>query len=188
MSGSSIRARAPTACSPAVRRVMQANVPRNTSPELRLRRALHAAGLRFRKDARPEPTLRCTADVIFRRQRVCVFVDGCFWHRCHHHFVAPRTNAAWWLEKIAANVERDRRQTTFLRSRGWQVVRAWEHELSEPARVVQRVLRALRCHVQVVRCPAPPMRTVHASQHRARLSAQEGARGSRGSRPPVRAR
>ncbi len=144
MSGKSIRARAPAASSPSVRRVMQAVWQRDTVPEVALRRALHTLGLRFRKDCRPEPNMRCKSDVVFRRQKLCVFVDGCFWHRCPLHFVLPKTNSAWWNEKVQATVERDLRQMRALRARGWQVVRVWEHEVSGGIhRIVARVLHAL---------------------------------------------
>jgi DNA mismatch endonuclease (patch repair protein) len=130
MTGLSIRARAPSASSLKTRHVMQANRSRDTAPEVRLRRLLFASGLRFRKNCRPEPTLRCKADIVFPRPRVCVFIDGCFWHSCPRHFKLPKTNAAWWAEKMHANVQRDGRQTRTLKGRGWCVIRLWEHELS----------------------------------------------------------
>src|SRR5437899_9492335 len=117
MSGTSIRSRAPSASSPAVRRVMLANVGRERRPERILRRVLYSAGLRFRKDHRPDQTLRCKADIVFPRQKVCVFVDGCFWHGCNIHFAIPKTHSAWWKEKIHATIERDQRQTVLLEGR-----------------------------------------------------------------------
>lgn len=144
MTGRSIRSRAPSASSPAVRRVMIANPSRDTRPEVCLRAALHSVGTRFRKDARPEPALRCTADVVFRRQRLCVFIDGCFWHRCSVHFSMPKSHAGWWAEKIQATVDRDGRQRRLLRKRGWRVLRVWEHQLHPGgiAAIVSRI-RAL---------------------------------------------
>lgn len=141
-----IRSRAPPASSAVVRRVMQANLPRDTGPEVLLRQSLHAAGLRFRKDCRPDPSLRCKADVVFPRQKLCIFVDGCFWHRCPVHFELPRTNSAWWDEKTDATVERDKRQTHFLASKGWTVIRVWEHDVLGPAlrRVVTMVGKRIR--------------------------------------------
>ena len=118
---------------------MQANVGRETEPERTLRRALHAAGLRYRKDVRPIVDFRCKADVVFTRERACVFVDGCFWHGCPEHFRSPRANEAWWLEKITATVDRDSRQTQELEVRGWRVIRVWEHEIADLASVVQRI-------------------------------------------------
>lgn len=141
----SIRARAPIASSEATRRVMQANVGRTTAPEHLLRSALRAAGFRFRIDARPEKDLRCTADIVFPRAKVSVFIDGCFWHGCSKHFAAPKTNSAWWNEKISANRERDAKQARLLRQRGWRVLRVWEHQISPEAvrRVITRVSRLL---------------------------------------------
>jgi DNA mismatch endonuclease (patch repair protein) len=121
---------------------MQANVGRETSPEQVLRRALRRARARFECDARPEPSLRCKADFVLRGRRVCVFVDGCWWHRCPTHFRPPKANARWWKEKISANVDRDRRQTAALVERRWRVVRLWEHEIgtTTPERVVSMIL------------------------------------------------
>lgn len=125
----SIRSRAPKACSNLVRRVMQANTGRTTDPERRLRSILHGMGVRFRVDARPEPSLRCAADLVFRQSRVCVFVDGCYWHGCSMHFAVPKQNAAWWAEKIADNRNRDARRTAELEALGWTVIRLWEHDV-----------------------------------------------------------
>src|SRR5688572_15588767 len=88
------------ASSAAVRSVMQGNRKRDTSPEVALRRAVHALGLRYRVACRPLETKRWTADLLFTRARVAVFVDGCFWHGCPVHFTAPRTNAGYWSPKI----------------------------------------------------------------------------------------
>src|SRR5947208_3665919 len=115
---SCIRKRAPAASSPAVRKVMQRNVGRTTEIEARLQTALAAAGVCFEIDRRVEPDLRWKADIVFVAEKRCVFVDGCFWHGCPLHFKPPRTNTAWWTEKIQANVDRDRRQKETLSERG----------------------------------------------------------------------
>jgi len=136
----------PPASSAAVRSVMQGNRGRDTKPEVALRSALHRRGLRFRKHAAPLRGLRCRADVVFPRERVAVFVDGCFWHRCPEHGLRPRTNQAYWDAKIARNVERDARNNAALAAAGWTVVRVWEHEPLEVAaeRVEAAVLAARR--------------------------------------------
>jgi DNA mismatch endonuclease (patch repair protein) len=59
---------------------------------------------------------------------VAVFIDGCFWHGCPVHWRRPKRNAAWWSDKISANVHRDADTTAFLETRGWQVIRVWEHD------------------------------------------------------------
>jgi len=126
---SSIRKRAPAASSAVVRRVMRSVRRRDTAPEVELRRMLYSKGLRYRIDARPEKLLRCKADLVFRRHRLCIFVDGCFWHGCPEHGRVPQTNADWWQEKIADNRSRDSRQQNALESLGWTVLRFWEHDL-----------------------------------------------------------
>ncbi|MGH3673817.1 MAG: very short patch repair endonuclease [Pseudonocardiaceae bacterium] len=97
----------------------------DTVPELMLRRALHARGLRFRKGLRGLPG---RPDIVFPRARLAIFVDGCFWHRCPQHRSMPKNNGAWWDAKLQANVERDRRQDAALRDAAWTVLRVWEHE------------------------------------------------------------
>lgn len=124
---------------------MQSVRRRDTKPELKLQRALRAAGLRFRKDRRPEKELKCTADVVFPEKRVCAFVDGCFWHCCPVHFALPRTNSRWWRDKVQETVRRDERQRRQLRRRGWCVIRVWEHDVTEHriGSTVQRIKRLL---------------------------------------------
>lgn len=112
---------------------MRANKGRDTGPEVALRSVLHRRGLRFRKHTRPLADLRCEADAVFRRARVAVFVDGCFWHRCPEHGSDPRANSEWWRAKLDGNVERDRRNDRVLAEAGWTVVRVWEHEDPEEA-------------------------------------------------------
>jgi len=111
---------------------MQATPRRDTPCELALRAALRRHGLRYRVDW-PLPGLRQRADVAFVSARVAVFVDGCFWHGCPRHGTWPKANAAWWREKIQANVRRDRRTTRALRAAGWRVLRFWEHQDLERA-------------------------------------------------------
>jgi len=81
-------------------------------------------------------------DFVFRTQRVCVFVDGCFWHGCPQHATKPGTSAAFWRKKFAANKARDLLVNRTLRKAGWRVVRIWEHELKMTR--AQKVLRKLR--------------------------------------------
>jgi DNA mismatch endonuclease (patch repair protein) len=124
---------------------MVSNRGRDSAPELALRRELHRRGRRFRVQRRPEPGLRCTADILFARARVVVFVDGCFWHRCPEHGTDPVRNGSWWAAKLDANVARDRRNDAALAAAGWKVVRIWEHEcVNEAADRVERAIDAER--------------------------------------------
>jgi DNA mismatch endonuclease (patch repair protein) len=111
-----------------------------SAPEVVLRSALHRRGLRFRKHLQPLRGLRCKPDIVFTRQRVAVFVDGCFWHRCPEHGSAPKANGDWWRQKLDANVARDRRNDAALSEAGWRVLRLWTHEPLEV--MVARVLDA----------------------------------------------
>ncbi|WP_291184811.1 very short patch repair endonuclease [Dokdonella sp.] len=111
---------------------------RDTSAELALRSELHARGLRYRIQVPVLSKPRRVADVAFKRLRVAVFVDGCFWHGCPQHATWPKQNAEFWREKILANQRRDRDTDKRLRAEGWEVVRAWAHE--SPERVAAKVV------------------------------------------------
>jgi DNA mismatch endonuclease, patch repair protein len=121
------------ASSPGVRKSMQANTPRDTKPELALRRAVHARGLRYYVNRRPVKAVRRTADLVFPRLRLAVFLDGCFWHGCPQHHTVARTNAAFWAEKLATNRRRDAGTNELLADAGWTVLRVWEHEAADEA-------------------------------------------------------
>lgn len=99
----------------------------STSPEMRVRRYLHAAGLRFRVNDRRLPG---RPDLVFPSARVAVFVHGCFWHRhpgCRFS-TTPATRPDFWTAKFASNVERDVRTQAKLREAGWTVLTIWECE------------------------------------------------------------
>jgi DNA mismatch endonuclease (patch repair protein) len=98
----------------------------DTTPETVLRQELWARGLRYRLHERGLPG---RPDLVFRGPRVTVFIDGCFWHGCPEHYVRPRSRREFWSRKLRENVERDQRQTLELESRGWTVLRYWEHEV-----------------------------------------------------------
>ncbi|MET9479980.1 very short patch repair endonuclease [Streptomyces sp. NPDC006638] len=116
------------ASSMAVRAVMTANKGKDTKPEMLLRAALHRKGLRYRVGIRPLPELRRTADVVFPKAKVAVFVDGCFWHGCPDHYRPSKQNSEAWSKKIKDNRDRDAATTIALKERGWAVLRFWEHE------------------------------------------------------------
>ncbi len=88
------------ASTPATRKSMVGNKARDTKPELAVRRLLHAAGLRYRVSARPEPDLARTADILFAKPRIAVFIDGCYWHGCPDHYTAPKANATFWRREV----------------------------------------------------------------------------------------
>ena len=123
--------------------IMRANIRRDTTPELSVRRLLHAAGLRYRVDHAPLASQRRRrADIVFTRRRIAVFIDGCFWHGCPEHFVPPKANSDYWGPKIARNRERDSETSAALEHEGWTVLRFWEHE--DPREVALSIADAVR--------------------------------------------
>jgi len=130
------------ASSPGVRASMRSNKGRDTKPELALRSAVHALGLRYRVNARPLKGVRRTADLLFSRARVAVFLDGCFWHGCPEHHTVAKTNGDFWAQKVSDNRRRDRDTDAKLAEAGWRSVRIWEHE--DPAEAARRVREAVR--------------------------------------------
>lgn len=135
---------------------MRSNRRVDTGPERRLRSALHALGLRFRKDYPIEATDRkVRPDVVFTRARICVFCDGCFWHSCPEHASMPQTNREFWEQKLGRNVERDRQVDQALATAGWTVLRVWEHEDPDDAalRIAEFVRTSGSSRAAIARSP-----------------------------------
>jgi DNA mismatch endonuclease (patch repair protein) len=113
-------------------RMMSAIRSRDTVSEIVVRKALHAAGLRFRLHRRDLPG---SPDIVLPKFRSVVFVHGCFWHRhsgCRYS-TTPASNVDFWRQKFAANVQRDRSQQRALRKEGWRVFTVWECETKSPS-------------------------------------------------------
>lgn len=125
------------ASSEGARSSMRSNRGRDTKPELALRSAVHSLGLRYRVSVRPLKELRRTADLVFTRAKVAVFLDGCFWHGCPQHHTVAATNAKFWAEKVEGNRARDRDTDRRLNMAGWVSVRIWEHD--DPVEAARRV-------------------------------------------------
>lgn len=105
---------------------------KNTKPELLIRRALHAAGLRYRLHGAKLPG---KPDLVFPARRAVIFVHGCFWHGHHCSlFRLPATRTEFWSEKIESNRRRDAVALGSLRSAGWRVLTIWECALRGPVR------------------------------------------------------
>jgi len=106
----------------------------NTTPEMRVRRAAHALGFRFRLHRKDLPG---TPDLVFPKTRVALFVHGCFWHRhlgCKKASL-PKTRPEYWHQKFALNVERDERARVALERLGWKVSVIWECETKDPLQI-----------------------------------------------------
>jgi DNA mismatch endonuclease (patch repair protein) len=113
---------------------------RNTKPELKLRKALHALGLRYRLH---DVSLPGSPDLKFSRSKIVVFVHGCFWHRHKGCKVAsvPKSNKTFWTEKFRRNITRDILVKKKLKKLGWTVLIVWECELGTKAKTVATVAR-----------------------------------------------
>jgi DNA mismatch endonuclease (patch repair protein) len=114
---------------------------RDTGPEMILRSALWSEGLRYRVQTRVVGT---RPDLVFLRKKLAVFVDGCFWHGCPEHYGEPKSNSAFWRNKLVRNIERDTRDRLRLETAGWQVMRFWQCEISNDLKsVVQQIRESL---------------------------------------------
>jgi DNA mismatch endonuclease (patch repair protein) len=115
--------------------------------ELELRSALHRRGMRFRVQMATLEGYRRRADIVFIRERVAIFVDGCFWHGCPLHRTFPKRNAEWWSAKLSENMRRDEDTNLRLSEAGWLVLRFWEHEdVSVVAKEIERMVRERRAN------------------------------------------
>lgn len=118
---------------------------KNTTPEMAVRRALHALGYRFRLHRKDLPG---TPDIVLPRHRTVVFVHGCFWHRhpgCRLT-TTPSNNSEYWRLKFEGNVARDSRKDAALRDLGWRVVTVWECETRDPSVLSERLLALVGPH------------------------------------------
>lgn len=84
-------------------------------------------------------------DFVFPKQRVAIFIDGCFWHKCPKHCRMPSSNKEYWNQKIEKNRIRDRKTKKLLKEAGWFVVRIWEHEIKQ--KKINRKLNFLNDHI-----------------------------------------
>ena len=98
----------------------------NTKPEVMVRSFLFSKGLRYRKNVKKLPG---TPDLVLKKWKTVVFVNGCFWHGHQGCFILPRTNTEFWKNKIERNINRDRENRILLENMGWRVIVVWECEL-----------------------------------------------------------
>jgi DNA mismatch endonuclease (patch repair protein) len=104
---------------------------------IQILRSHHISGWRRNQSVLGKP------DFVFPKQKVALFVDGCFWHGCPKHSNMPQNNREFWVNKLQGNKVRDKLVTRELRKMGWKVVRVWEHELKSLQRVMERLKKTL---------------------------------------------
>lgn len=109
-------------------RCMAAVKGKDTKPELIVRKYLFSRGLRYRVNNRKLPG---SPDIVLKKYKTVVFIDGCFWHGHEDckYFRLPKSNVKFWKEKIERNIERDARNEADLKALGWRVIRVWECEI-----------------------------------------------------------
>ncbi len=118
--------------------IMRAVKSADTGPEIRLRKALHAKGFRYRLNV---TTLPGKPDLVFAKYRAVLFVHGCFWHGhdCQRGARIPKSNTAYWRAKIARNVKRDHENIAALQRHGWSVKISWECDLKDLPKEANKV-------------------------------------------------
>jgi DNA mismatch endonuclease (patch repair protein) len=95
-----------------------------TKPELKLKPLMRTLGFAYQPKG-----IYGRPDFANRKQKIAIFVDGCFWHKCPNHYSRPKSNLSYWNPKIKRNVERDIGVNSRLRKEGWKVIRVWEHSI-----------------------------------------------------------
>ena len=124
-------------------KTMQAVKGKGTNLERRLFAVLAAMGLKGWK--KNFSGVSGKPDVVFLNERVAIFVDGCFWHGCPYcHRKLPETNREYWEKKIARNVALAKSHNKRLRRESWKVIRVWEHEIRNTAKLRTRILEAVQ--------------------------------------------
>lgn len=115
---------------------------KKTGPEQAVAAILHKMGIRYCRNVKYLPGC---PDFVIRKQMTVIFVHGCFWHRHRNckRASTPKTNKAFWMEKLTANERRDRRNARKLRSKGWRVLTVWQCRLRKPDQVARRLRRLL---------------------------------------------
>jgi DNA mismatch endonuclease (patch repair protein) len=123
-------------------RVMSKIQSRQTQPEILLRKCLWRKGWKgYRINVKDLPG---KPDIVFRTQKIAIFVDGCFWHKCPQCFAEPKSNREYWLPKIEKNVARDRAANEKLQEMGWNVIRVWEHDVKKNVeRCAERIIKQI---------------------------------------------
>jgi DNA mismatch endonuclease (patch repair protein) len=129
---------------------------KDTTPELAVRRMVHALGYRYRLHRRDLPG---TPDIVLPRHRAVIFVHGCFWHLHRCQTRVPKANASYWAAKRLGNVKRDGRNARALRRAGWRVMVVWECDLRTRAAVQKRLARFLGHSISTSPATAPSLTT-----------------------------
>lgn len=119
-------------------KIMSAINSKNTKPEIALGNALSSEGMEFETQYGEEKI-----DIAFPKQKLAIFVDGCFWHGCPLHGHIPKSNQEYWIPKLSRNKKRDKEKNERLTKAGWMVKRFWEHELTDLTSIKKKIVLTL---------------------------------------------
>jgi DNA mismatch endonuclease (patch repair protein) len=121
---------------------------RDSKIEVEFRKALWRYNARYRKNV---SGMRGKPDLVFRKQKLVIFIDSCFWHNCPIHGHVPKSNVKFWEEKLNRNQQRDKKINKYYQSSGWEIIRIWEHDLEEDFdKQLRHVLKKLKISNQYV--------------------------------------
>ena len=119
-------------------KIMSSIKGKNTKPEIIVRKLLWAQGIRYRIHNRK---VFGTPDISIKKQKLAIFIDGCFWHGCSNCYKAPKTNSKFWKDKLEYNKHRRTIVRHELRKNDWKILEFWEHQVSkEPDKVIKRIV------------------------------------------------
>lgn len=107
----------------------------NTSSELKFRKQFKDLGFKYQQN-----NIYGKPDFFNKQEKIAIFIDGCFWHKCQYHFKVPSTNTDFWMKKINKNVQRDKVVTKRLKKEGYRVIRIWEHQIKANSKIVNDIL------------------------------------------------
>ena len=114
---------------------------RDTLLELNFEKILKSFGLRFKRNVQDLPG---KPDVVFRKRKIVIFVDGCFWHGCKKHFSLPKSNKWFWARKIEGNIKRDVIINKFYKTVGWRVFRVWQHDVTKNSKKITKIVLEIK--------------------------------------------
>jgi len=121
---------------------MRAVKSKNSNMELFVRRELYKRGYRYRANV---SKLFGKPDIVFRKRKLVIFLDSCFWHGCRYHCRMPASNRTYWKAKIERNRKRDKEVFGYYKKDGWKVLRFWEHKIKKsPEKVMEKILQELK--------------------------------------------
>lgn len=120
-------------------KVMSSIRGKNTKPEITIRKLLWKVGIRYRIHNK---SIYGTPDISIMKNKIAIFIDGCFWHGCKRCYKEPTTNTAFWREKIHNNKKRRLKVRRILKKQGWNVQEFWEHQVnSSPQSVIDSIMQ-----------------------------------------------